>query len=147
MISRRQFIATFSVTALTITAYPIARHWWASRQWFTLYERQKATIWLLADRPPSSMTHDEWKNVLEIIPTIWGNVTFNPSYSGLSVDDMQRLQQRLQILVENVEGDSVYENADAIFALMLEFSSKTEFVEGYREDFRRQVKRIVDRNR
>lgn len=93
------------------------------------------------------MTHDEWKNVLEIIPTIWGNVTFNPSYSGLSVDDMQRLQQRLQILVENVEGDSVYENADAIFALMLEFSSKTEFVEGYREDFRRQVKRIVDRNR
>ena len=141
--SRRKFIFA-AVSAVTIVAaFPFVRGWWNQRQWFVIYSEQKATIELLADHPPTNVTPSEWRNVVEIVPTIWGNVTFHPDYSGLSIDQMRAFQLRLQRLVDTTTGDTAYKSVDSVFEMMHEFSPNTRFIEGYREEFRRHARIVM----
>tara|TARA_R110002111_G_scaffold258592_1_gene327844 strand:+ start:75 stop:533 length:459 start_codon:yes stop_codon:yes gene_type:complete len=144
--SRRKLICAVVSAVTVIAAFPFARNWWTLRQWFAIYSEQKATIELLADHPPTNVAPSEWRNVVAIVPTIWGNVTFHPDYSGLSNDEMRTLQRRLQRLVDQTTGDTAYKNVDSVFEMMHEFSPKTRFIEGYREEFRRHARIVMDQD-
>ena len=142
--SRRNLICAIVFAAIVIAVFPFARSWWTLRQWFAIYSEQKATIDLFAEHPPTSVSPSEWQNVVAIVPTIWGNVTFHPDYCGLGNDDMRTLQLRLQRLVDQTTGDTAYKSVDSVFEMMHEFSPKTRFIEGYREEFRRHAKTVMD---
>jgi hypothetical protein len=142
--SRRKLIFAAVFAVAVITALPFARSWWNLRQWFAIYSEQKATIELLADHPPTNVSSSEWRNVVAIVAAIWGNVTFHPDYSGLSNDEMRALQLRLQRLVDQTTGDTAYKSVDSVFEMMHEFSTKTRFIEGYREEFRRHAEIVME---
>ncbi|MCO8125417.1 hypothetical protein NHH03_27005 [Stieleria sp. TO1_6] len=144
--SRNKLIFAAVSAVAIIAAFPFARDRWNLRQWFVIYSEQKATIELLADHPPTNVAPSEWRNVVEIVPTIWGNVTFHPDYSGLSNEQMRALQLRLQRLVDKTTGDTAYKSVDSMFEMMHEFAPNTRFIEGYREEFRRHARIVMDQD-
>lgn len=142
--SRRKLTIAFVSAVIVIAAFSFARSCWTLRQWFAIYSEQKATIELLADHPPTNIAPSEWRNAVAIVSTIWGNVTFHPDYSGLSNDEMRTLQLRLQSLVDQTTGDTAFNSVDSVFEMMHEFSPKTRFIEGYREEFLRHARIVTD---
>jgi hypothetical protein len=118
--------------------------WWTQRQWFALQAQQMATIRRLEAMPPPGWDRGAWRNALVTVNNVWGNVTYTPAYSKLTVAEMRALQTRLeQVLAETSPANSV-ESVDRVFALLLEQGRKTVFITGYREEFR-EYQRSIER--
>ncbi len=140
----RFLIGVITVAVIMIAVFPLVRSWWTMRQWFGINSDQQSTIMMLTEHPPRNVSKADWEDALAIVPTIWGNVTFHPDYSGLSKGDMHALHLRLKRLVAQSNRDNAYETADSVFEMMHEWSPKTRFIEGYRDQFRRQVRYLMN---
>jgi hypothetical protein len=63
-------------------------------------------------------------------------VTYHPNYSHISNDEMRSLQQSLEQIVATTTSENSIESVDQVFQLLLQRGQKTEFISGYRDEFR-----------
>lgn len=110
--------------------------WWTQRQWFDLQAQQFATIERIGEFPPEGQDRERWKNALITPYNVWGNVTYHPNYSHISNDEMLSLQASLEQIVATTTSESSIESVDQVFQLLLQRGQKTEFISGYRDEFR-----------
>lgn len=110
--------------------------WWMQRQWFDLQAQQLATIERIGAFPPEGQDRERWKNALVTPYNVWGNVTYHPNYSHISNDEMRSLQASLEEIVATTTPENSIESVDRVFQLLLTRGQKTEFISGYRDEFR-----------
>ncbi len=110
--------------------------WSAQRQWFALQRQQMATIQKLGEFPPPGWDRAAWKNALVTPHNVWGNVTYHPNYSHISHDEMRSLQAQLDQIVAETTPDNSFNSVDRVFQLLLQRGQKTDFIAGYRDEFR-----------
>lgn len=110
--------------------------WWTQRQWFDLQAQQLATIKRIGEFPPEGQDRGSWQNALVTPYNVWGNVTYHPNYSHISNEEMRSLQLSLEQIVAAATPENSIESVDRIFQLLLERGQKTEFISGYRDEFR-----------
>lgn len=109
------------------------------REWFQLLHQQQATILRLRETPPAGWDSHAWENVLVMVHNVWGNVTYHPDYSHISVEEMRHLQQELEDIVARATPQSSVECVDQVYDLLQRRGEKTEFIAGFRDEFRTQV--------
>ncbi len=127
-------VVTF-IAALALSAWFIAR-WWHVREWRALDQQQRATIKQLQRFPPNGWSQHGWDESVIIVNSVWGNVTFAPSYSGISNQQMRVLLKNLEQILAETNSENSPESIERIFALLLSHSPKTEFITGYRDELR-----------
>jgi hypothetical protein len=110
--------------------------WWKHRQWFDLQQRQLATIERIGEFSPVGWDRDAWKNALVTPYNVWGNVTFHPDYSRTSNKEMRTLLRKLEQIVAETTPTNSMESVDRVFQLLLQRGRKTQFISGYRDEFR-----------
>ena len=121
------------VVLLAVTVGPSI---WTRRLWFDLQAQQLATIERLGDFPPPGWEQRTWKNALVTPYNVWGNVTFTPEYSKISNDEMRTLKAKLEQIVAETTSEKSFESVDRVFQLLLQRGQRTEFISGYRDEFR-----------
>jgi hypothetical protein len=126
-------ILLVTVAALALWLGP---PWWRQRQWFALQSRQMATIQRFETFPPSGWDHGAWRNALVTPYNVWGNVTYTPAYSKISISEMQELQTQLDRILAETSPDNSAESIDRIFGILLQRGQRTEFITGFRDEFR-----------
>lgn len=109
---------------------------WKKRQWFELQSQQLATIKRLEKFPPAGWDPVTWRNALVTPYNVWGNVTYSPSYSAISNAEMRALQSNLDQIVAEATTENSMECVDRVFAILLHRGWKTQFITGYRDEFR-----------
>lgn len=110
--------------------------WSAQRQWFALQHQQMATIQRLEDFPPPGWDPGVWRSALVTPYNVWGNVTYHPGYSHISIDEMRSLQSQLDQIVAETTSENSFDSVDRVFQLLIRRGQKTDFIAGYREEFR-----------
>jgi hypothetical protein len=61
---------------------------WRQLQWKELQSQQLATIKRLEEFPAAGWDPGTWRNALITPYNVWGNVTYSPSYSEISISEM-----------------------------------------------------------
>jgi hypothetical protein len=110
--------------------------WWTQRQWFDLQAQQLATIERIGEFPPEDRDRERWRNALITPYNVWGNVIYHPNYSHISNEEMLSLQLSLKQIVATTTSENSIESVDRVFQLLLQRGQKTEFISGYRDEFR-----------
>jgi hypothetical protein len=142
--SRWQFRLPSSLYATTVLAVVLggvfaARFgawWWTQREGFDLQAQQMATIKRLGEFPPEGQSREVWENALVTPYNVWGNVTYAPNYSNVGNQEMRSLLTDLEAIVSTTTTENSIESVDRVFQLLLRRGQKTEFISGYREEFR-----------
>ena len=125
----------FVLSACVLATWVVA--WsWKQRQWFELQQRQLSTIERIAECPPIGWDRDAWGKALITPYNVWGNVTYHPDYSRISNEEMQTLLERLEEIVDETTPVTSVKSVDRVFELLLQRGRKTEFISGYRDEFR-----------
>ena len=88
-------IAAAAVVVVALTAW-LGGWWWSQQQWFELQRQQLSTIKRLGEFPPAGWSPNAWKSALVTPYNVWGNVTYHPSYSKISNQEMRLLQFQLE---------------------------------------------------
>lgn len=128
-------IASIVIVLGVLTAW-FGASWSTQRQWFDLQARQLATIQRLGEFPPAGWKRAAWQNALVTPYNVWGNVTYHPKYSKISNEEMRSLQRKLERIVAETTPDNSIESVDHVFQLLLQRGQKTDFISGYRDEFR-----------
>lgn len=110
--------------------------WSTQRQWLVLQRHQMTTIKRLGEFPPPGWDSGAWKNALVTPYNVWGNVTYHPNYSHISNEEMRLLQSHLDEIVAETTAENSFDSVDRVFQLLLQRGRKTDFITGYREEFR-----------
>ena len=146
----RLSIRTYAVVAVLIVVGVLAARfgawWWTQRQWFDLQAQQLATIKRIGEFPPEGQVHERWKNALVTPSNVWGNVTYHPNYSKISNEEMRSLLANLEEIVSTTTPENSIESVDRVFQLLLKRGHKTEFISGYRDEFREYGETIRQRS-
>lgn len=137
---RATYAATAIVLGLIALALCLYRQGHEQRQWLEVMRGQLAAIERLGDVPPAGWDPATWKNAVITPYNVWGNVTYHPSYSQISLAEMRSLQAQLdQIAAEATPVNSI-ESVDRVFRLLLARGQKTEFIRGFHDEFRAAAK-------
>jgi hypothetical protein len=124
------------ILVLVALAFYLGRGWSLRQEFSRLDQRQRAAILRLQQVPPPGENATAWSEVIITLHNVWGNVTFAPSYSGLSNADMQALLAKLEQWVSEATPDNSVATVERIYALLLERAKDPRFVTGYRDEFR-----------
>jgi hypothetical protein len=124
------------VLILVALAFWLGRSWSLQWEWSDLDQRQRATILRLKQFPPPGISTESWNNEIITLHNVWGNVTYTPTYSGLSNADMQTLLSKLNQLVNKATPENSVATVDRVYALLLERATNRSLVTGYRAQFR-----------
>ena len=130
------YVLTPVVLAACVLAMWVAAWSWKQLQWFELQQRQLATIDRIGEFPPNGWDRYAWKNALVTPCNVWGNVTYHPDYSKISSEEMRSLLEELEQIVAETTPANSMESVDRVFELLLQRGRKTEFISGYRDEFR-----------
>lgn len=107
------------------------------QQWFALQSQQMESIKRLEEFAPAGWDRDSWRNALVTPYNVWGNVTYAPSYSQLTIAQMRALQSKLDQIRASTTPENAFESVDRVFELLTkQCSNKSEFITGFREEFR-----------
>ena len=137
---RKTTIVTLLAVATALVAW-IGMTMWKQRQWFDLQEGQLATIKQLEEFPPGGSSEAAWRNALVTPYNVWGNVTYSPDYSNISIEEMRSLQSQLDRILAETTSENSIESVDRVFELLMQRGRKTEFINGYLEEFRAYYER------
>lgn len=126
---------------MTVIVMAAIAGWWLTmrsteRKWFAIQRQQLALINQLAEFPPPVSDARAWREEIVTLHNVWGNVTFSPSYSQLTVTEMLSLQHDLEQILATTSAESSHLSVEQVFELLLERGQKPDFINGYREDFR-----------
>lgn len=124
------------VMVVVVLTFYVGRAWSQRQQWSDLDQRQRAAILRLQAVPPAGENAAGWDEAITTLHNVWGNVTFAPSYSGLSNADMQMLLTKLEQCVSETTPDNSIATVERIYALLLDETKNRQFVTGYRDEFR-----------
>lgn len=134
---RRRTVAAAVVLVLVLALFVVGWSVNRQRQWFALQRQQLQTVLRLEQQRPSGWSAAAWENAVVTTHNVWGNVTYAPEYSGLSLTEMQRLQQRLEEIVANTTAENSRDSLDQVFELLLSLPrARREFITGYRDEIR-----------
>ena len=141
--SLRNSAITFVLIVTAALAVWIGEASWRMRQWFALQSQQLATIKEMEEFVPAGWSSDAWRNALVTLYNVWGNVTYHPSYSQLTIAQMRDMQSRLGEIRARTTPENAIESVDKIFELLTQrCSNKSEFITGFREEFRSFDKQV-----
>lgn len=131
---RTWIASTLGILLLSLTIAS-GQQLWVQNQWFELQRQQLATIKRIGEFPPDGWKEEVWQNALVTPYNVWGNVTYSPDYSQISLEEMRILLGKLKRIVDQTNSKNSRDSVDRVFQLLLERGQKVEFISAYRNEF------------